>query len=142
MKSSQILIDKIKEFEGCRLTAYQDSVGVWTIGYGHTLNAYKGMKITDDQAKILLIQDLASKEKFINSLNKELTQGQFDALVDFCFNLGTENLRTSTLLIKILKGASNIEIKKQFLRWVYAGNKVLPGLVKRRNWEANRFTEK
>ena len=141
MEASNILIEKLKEFEGYRPTSYQDSAGVWTIGYGHTQGVKKGQKITKAQAESLLRGDLLKAEKYVNGLKLNLTQGQFDALVDFAYNLGTRNLGTSTLLGKIRMKASDEEIQAQFRRWVYAGGKVLPGLVKRREWEAQRWVQ-
>lgn len=141
MEASNILIEKLKEFEGYRPTSYQDSAGVWTIGYGHTQGVKKGQKIAKAQAESLLRGDLLKAEKYVNGLKLNLTQGQFDALVDFAYNLGTGNLGTSTLLGKIRMKASDEEIQAQFRRWVYAGGKVLPGLVKRREWEAQRWVQ-
>lgn len=141
MEASNILIEKLKEFEGYRPTSYQDSAGVWTIGYGHTQGVKKGQKITKAQAESLLRGDLLKAEKYVNGLKLNLTQGQFDALVDFAYNLGIGNLGTSTLLGKIRMKASDEEIQAQFRRWVYAGGKVLPGLVKRREWEAQRWVQ-
>lgn len=140
MRASNILIEAIKSFEGYRPNSYQDSAGVWTIGYGHTQGVKKGQKITQAQAESLLRGDLLKAEKYVNGLKLNLTQGQFDALVDFAYNLGTGNLGSSTLLEKIRMKASNEDIQAQFRRWVYAGGKVMPGLVKRREWEAQRWS--
>lgn len=140
MRASNILINAIKSFEGYRPNSYQDSAGVWTIGYGHTQGVKKCQKITKAQAESLLRGDLLKAEKYVNGLKLNLTQGQFDALVDFAYNLGTGNLGTSTLLEKIRMKASNEDIQAQFRRWVYAGGKVMPGLVKRREWEAQRWS--
>lgn len=140
MRASNILINAIKSFEGYRPNSYQDSAGVWTIGYGHTQGVKKGQKITQAQAESLLRGDLLKAEKYVNGLKLNLTQGQFDALVDFAYNLGTGNLSSSTLLEKIRMKASNEDIQAQFRRWVYAGGKVMPGLVKRREWEAQRWS--
>lgn len=141
MKASEILIEKIKEFEGLRLNAYQDSAGVWTIGYGHTRGVKKGQKITEAEADSLLRGDLVTAEKYVNDLKLNLTQGQFDALVDFVFNLGAGNLAGSTLLTKIKVKAPTEDIQAQFRRWVYANGKKLAGLVKRREWEAQRWVQ-
>ena len=141
MKSSNILIKKIKEFEGLCLKSYKDSAGVWTIGYGHTRGVKSGQIITEKQAESLLRGDLLSSEEFVNNLGLSLSQGQFDALVDFAYNLGTGSLSRSTLLKKILTKAPTSEIQNEFKRWVYAGGKKLPGLVKRRTWEAQRWVE-
>lgn len=88
----------IKQFESCRLIAYQCSAGVWTIGYGHTVGVYKGMKITQKKAEAYLLQDVAKFEKYINNpsyvpFTAQLNQNQFDALVSFAFNLGQGNVK-------------------------------------------------
>lgn len=139
MNASNILIAKIKEFEGCRLKAYKDAVGVLTIGYGHTGNVTPGMVISSSYADALLRQDLKKFEDYVNKLNVCKTQGQFDALVDFAYNLGCGNLSRSTLLKYIREGKPLTVIKAQFLRWNKAGGKVLAGLTKRRQWEADRY---
>lgn len=141
MRASEILIEKVKEFEGLRLTSYKDSAGVYTIGYGHTHGVKAGQTITEAQADSLLRGDLLTAENFVNSLKLNLTQGQFDALTDFVYNLGAGNLAGSTLLAKIRAKAPTAEIQAQFRRWVYAGNKKLAGLVKRREWEAQRWAQ-
>lgn len=139
MKASDILIEKIKEFEGLKLESYKCPSGVWTIGYGHTRGVKKGQKITEAQAAELLVGDLLPVEQYVDALKVCRTQGQFDALVDFAFNLGTGALQRSTLLAKVRCGAPDKEIQAEFRRWVYAGGKVLDGLVKRREWEAHRW---
>lgn len=143
MKASEILIKAIKEFEGCKLTAYKCPAGVWTIGVGHTKNVTPGMKISEFEATQLLHKDLAVFERCVNELQVTETQGQFDALVDFAFNLGTKNLTTSTLLKRIRAKAPKEEIRTQFMKWTYAtvnGRKIqLSGLIKRRKWEYERF---
>lgn len=98
MKASEILIRKIKHFEGLRLEAYQDVKGVWTIGFGHTNGVKSGDKITKKQATKLLEEDLAYFEKFVDNLHICDNQGKFDALTDFAFNCGIANLIDSTLL--------------------------------------------
>lgn len=141
MKASDILIEKVKEFEGLRLTSYKDSAGVWTIGYGHTRGVKPGQKITEAEAEKLLKEDLEEAERYVNNLKMEFTQGQFDALVDFVYNIGVGDFMSSTLLKKIRAGAPTKDIQAQFRRWVHAGGKKLAGLVKRREWEARRWTE-
>lgn len=139
MQTSRSAIAKIKSFEGCRLSAYRCPAGVWTVGYGHTKGVRKGLCITEEKADELLQQDLQEVERAVDSLGLHLTQGQFDALVDFTFNLGVEKLKTSTLLRKVKAGAGVAEVQAEFKRWVYGGGKVLPGLVKRRIWEAEQW---
>lgn len=141
MKASETLIQKLKEFEGCKLKAYKDCVGVPTIGIGHTKHVNMAMVITEKQAIMYLKEDLADIEDAVTRLHAWKTQGQFDAVLDFAFNLGINNLRKSTLLKYIKAGKSNAEIGAQFMRWNKAGGKVYPGLTKRRAWEAKRWTE-
>ena len=142
MKASEDCINAIKGFETLELKAYKCPAGVLTIGYGHTRGVNKGQVITEIQADVLLKGDLLAVEKSINDLGLTLTQGQFDALVDFCFNLGRTKLLNSTLYVKILDNASDDEIATQFRRWVYGGGKKLDGLVKRREWEVKQWIRK
>lgn len=142
MKASDLLIEKMIEFESLRLTSYKDSVGVWTIGVGHTMGVRQGQTITKEQAMTLLKGDLLPCEQFVNSIKEIDTQGKFDALVDFSFNLGIGALKDSTLLKRIRKHEDESLIKNEFLKWVHAGGKVENGLVKRRNWEAMRYSQK
>lgn len=139
MKASQTLIEKIKEFEGYRAEAYRCPAGQWTVGYGHTRGVYEGRRVSRAEADRLLREDLAPLEHYVERLGVVKTQGQTDALLDFCFNLGTPALEGSTLLKKIRQGAPTAEIQKEFRRWVHAGGEVLPGLVTRREWEAERW---
>ena len=141
MKASDLLIGKIKEFEGYSSMAYTCAGGVVTIGYGHT----KGVKINDrctrSEAERWLREDLAPIEAYLNTVAEVDTQGKFDACADFCYNLGIGNFKSSTLLKKIKAGAPTAEIQAEFRRWVYAKKKVLKGLVRRREWEARRWAE-
>lgn len=143
MKASRILVEKIKEFEGFRSTAYKCPAGVLTIGYGHTTGVKQGQKMTKEEADRLLLRDLIPYEAFVDKLNVTSQQHKFDALVDFCYNLGCAALESSTLLKKIRACRPDAEIRAEFERWVYAtvgGKKTkLPGLVTRRKWEADRF---
>ena len=139
MKSSEVLIRQLIAFEGLSLTAYRCPAGVLTIGVGHTAGVRAGQKITREQALSLLRGDLLPCECFVNSLCVCKTQGQFDALVDFVFNLGADRLLRSSLLQKIRAKAPAVEIKKEFMKWRFAAGKALPGLERRRKWEAERF---
>lgn len=142
MEASKILIEQIKAFEGLRLEAYRDAAGVLTIGYGHTgSDINEGDRITAYWAKELLRNDLGATEAAVRRLHVARTQGQFDALVSFVFNLGIERLQGSTLLKVIRHGGSHDQIQREFKRWVYAGGKKLRGLERRRAWEAKRFFE-
>ena len=129
------------EMEGCRLEAYKDAAGVPTIGYGHTKNVRMGDRITQYWAKEMLREDIEEAEWQVKELGVAKTEGQLDALVSFAFNLGIGRLTRSTLLKTIRNGGSKAQITKEFKRWVYADGKQLPGLVKRREWEARRFFE-
>jgi lysozyme len=139
LQTSQNGIQMIEGFEGLRLNAYQDIVGVWTIGYGHTAGVRSGQVISQAQAESFLRSDIASSENGVNDLvHVPLNQNQFDALVSFAFNLGVGALAKSTLLQLLnkgdYKGASG-----QFDLWVHAGGKVIQGLVNRRNAEQKLF---
>lgn len=143
-RASDTLISKLKEFEGLRLVAYKPTKAErwYTIGYGHCAGDVKaGMRINEEKAEELLKRDLFFVEKFINGIPKVRTQGQFDALVSFTYNVGVGKLKASTLLKKIMHDASTIEIQREFMKWVYSGGKKLDGLVKRRRWEASRWAE-
>ena len=126
------------------LTAYQDVAGVWTIGYGHTRGVKRGDRITQQQADEYLRQDLAEFENYVNTKVRNIrTQGQFDAVVDFCFNCGysVKGFGGSTLKQYIEAGRKTYEIQQQFMRWVNSGGKFLGGLYTRRIWEAARWAE-
>ena len=139
MKSSELLINKIIEFEGCKLTAYKCPAGVWTIGVGHTKGVKQGQTITKAQAISLLKGDLLPCENYVNNLGVCKTQGQFDALMDFSFNLGTAALGRSTLLKYIRAKKPEQYIREEFAKWVNSNGMRLKGLVIRRQWEADRY---
>lgn len=141
MKASETLIAHIKRMEGCRLTAYKDAAGVWTIGYGHTAGVKQGDRISQQYAETLLREDLDVYEAAVAKCRRINTQGQFDAVVDFCYNCGIGNFNSSTLKKYIEAGKPTWEIQEQFLKWVYAAQKKLGGLVSRRIWEAARFND-
>ncbi len=129
-----------EQFEGLRLTAYQDSVGVWTIGYGHTgPDVYPGLTITQIEAETLLLKDVSTAAGSVNRLvTVPIDQDEFDALVDFVFNLGTAAFAGSTLLRDL--NASNLAgAAAQFQNWDHAGGRVLAGLLQRRLAEAKLF---
>jgi lysozyme len=129
------------EFEGVKLSAYQDSVGVWTIGVGHTANVHKGDTCTMEQAMDWLDYDLSVADCAVNKLiTVPLNQNQHDALADFVFNLGEGSLAHSTLL-KVLNAGDYDGAANQILAWDHAGGKVLQGLTKRRIAERALFLE-
>lgn len=142
MKTSKNGINLIKKYEGCRLKAYKCPSGVWTIGYGHTKNVDKGMKITQAQAETYLKQDLITYENAVNKYVKvPISQNQFDALVSFSFNCGVTALKTSTLL-RELNNKDYSRAANEFLRWNKSNGKVLKGLTKRRKEERGLFMQK
>jgi len=129
-----------KNFEGLRLSAYADQGGVWTIGYGHTgPGVHAGLTITEDQAAAFLESDVAAAVTAVNRLvTSEINQNQFNALVDFAFNLGVAALSQSTLLREV--NASNFSAAgPQFLLWDHCAGVVVPGLLRRRQAEAQLF---
>lgn len=144
MKTNLAGIELIKAWEGLRTTAYQDSVGVWTIGYGHTSMAGEpkvtpGMRITPDQATAILANDLGKYESAVSSaLKRTPTGNQFAAMVSLCFNVGPGNFLKSSVLTRFnagdMQGAADA-----FLMWNKAGGKVLQGLVNRREAERKLF---
>lgn len=141
MKASQRLIDHIKRSEALRLSAYQDAAGVWTIGYGHTKGVKRGDRCTAFQAEQWLKEDIAKFEADANRVKRIVTQGQFDAVLDFIYNCGPQNFDKSTLRRYIESGRKTYEIQREFLKWVNAGGQFLGGLYSRRIWEAARWAE-
>tara|TARA_B100001287_G_C22540179_1_gene461744 strand:- start:451 stop:894 length:444 start_codon:yes stop_codon:yes gene_type:complete len=142
MKISKEGIALIKKFEGIELEAYQDSVGVWTIGYGHTKGVKEGDNISLKKAEQMLEEELVEYEGYINNMVElGLEQNQFDALVAWVYNLGPTNLRQSTLLKVLNQGLFN-EVPYEIKRWNKAGGEVLNGLVRRREAEALLFEGK
>ncbi|MET3654071.1 lysozyme [Dyella japonica] len=139
MLPSQNAINLVKESEGLRLSAYRDVGGVPTIGYGHTAGVQMGQVITEDQANQFLADDLDIAGGHVEKLvSVPLTQGQFDALTDFTFNLGFARLRDSTLL-RVLNRGDYQAAAQQFKFWTLAAGQVMPGLVKRRAAETALF---
>lgn len=130
----------IESFEGLELTAYQDMVGVWTIGYGHTgMDVKPGLRISAAQAEALLAADLVKFEQGVARLvTLMLNQHQFDALVSFSYNLGLGSLKNSTLL-KLLNSGDVAGAAEQFLRWDKAGGVRVAGLTRRRKAERELF---
>ena len=133
-------LELTKSFEGLHLRSYQDCAGVWTIGYGHTGPGVSAdQSISELQGEKLLQADLAEAVAWVNHVVQAvISQNQFDAMVDFCFNAGRGNFVQSTLLRKVnggdLQGAA-----AQFALWVHAGGQVVAGLLRRRNAEAALF---
>ncbi len=126
----------IETWEGCVLSTYRDSVGVATIGFGHTgPDVTEGLTITQDQADALLGSDLQRFEHDVNAVcGPSTTQNQFDALVSFSYNLGFGSLQKSTLL-KLHVMGQYVAASAQFGLWNHAGGQVLAGLTRRRAGE-------
>ena len=128
----------IKRFEGCRLTAYKCSAGVWTIGYGHTSGVHSGQAITQAQADALLRKDLEKFERYVNStayvpITAQLNENQFAALVSFAFNCGQGNLK------RLCAGRNTVQIAAAMPQYCTAAGRKLPGLVQRRAAEVALF---
>lgn len=135
----------IQQFEGLKLKAYQDSIGIWTIGYGNITyldgtKVKKGDEITREQADLMFKQ---TANKFALEVAKLidvcLTQNQFNALVSLAYNIGIGAFKDSTLLKKVNVNPNDESIRKEFKRWNRAGGKVLNGLTRRRNEEADLY---
>ena len=164
MKTTAKGRELIKKYEGLRLTAYQDIVGVWTIGYGTTKGVKEGMTITETEADQFLIRDLEKFENNLNSLDLNINQDQFDALISWIYNLGFGNFKSSTLLKLIQNNPNDTTVinidsitgsVKEFLlkegikelniidfnfkRWCNAGGKPYRGLYNRRVDEAKLY---
>jgi len=137
-------LSHIQQWEGKRLTAYQDVAGIWTIGYGHTSAAgapkvVAGMKISEQEAVRILRADLAKFEKRVSDLVKvPLSDNQYAALVSFDFNTGA--LHKSTLLKKLNAGDYSA-VPAELMKWVNAGGKRVQGLVNRRAAEAGLWAK-
>ena len=146
MKISQAGIDLIKEFESCKLTPYRDCVGIWTVGWGHvlgnghTLSDADNRTFTQEEVDEFLRSDLERFEHGVSTYcTVLLTQGQFDSLVCFSYNLGLGTLQRSTLRQKILSGDGE-GAAKEILKYDKAGGVVLKGLTRRRQAEYQLFT--
>ena len=141
MKVSQDCIQLVKHFEGFEDTAYLCPANVWTIGYGRTRNVKEGDKITEPQAERDLLEELEEfKHQVLDSVKVELKQNELDALTSWTYNLGVGNLKSSTLLKKLNAGNKD-EVPAEIVRWNKANGKVLAGLTKRREAEAELWAK-
>ena len=139
MQISETSPDLTKVYEGVKPEAYRAPAGMWTLAYGHTGDFEEGQTITEEEAEELLRQDVAFAEDAVTDfVEGDLTQGQFDALVCFVFNIGVGAFRESTLL-RLLNQGDSEGAAEQFLRWNKAGGKVLAGLTRRREAERELF---
>ncbi len=140
-KASVAAYRVIKEHEGLFLTAYTCPAGKATIGWGHTAHVALGTRISKEDAEKFIREDVAVVEAgIVRLLTVLVTQGQFDALVSFAFNLGLGNLEKSTLL-KLLNAGDAAGAAAEFDKWVNAGGKRLAGLVERRRSERVLFEQ-
>jgi lysozyme len=145
-KLSQKGLELIKQFEGLSLTPYVCAGGINTIGYGNTYYT-NGKKvtlqdkpITKQQAEELLKHSLSTYEKAVDSFCRDdISQSNFDALVSFAYNLGTGALQKSTLIKKVNANPKDVTIADEFLKWNKANGRVLAGLTRRRQAEANLY---
>lgn len=147
---SQKGIDYIKGFEKLELEAYQDTGGVWTIGYGTIAGVKKGMKITKEKAEELLMDYLDKQDKALNEVLKDahlVTQNQYDVICSFVYNIGITEFKKSTFLKKILAEDWS-EAARQLVwmdslgnyhGWIYDNGKKIKGLINRRKTEQALF---
>lgn len=139
MEISEIGINLIKQFEGCRLKSYKCPAGIWTIGYGHTKDVKEGLTITQEKAEALLKQDLKIHCKNVSNLVKiPLKQNEFDALVSFEYNVGYGNFSKSTML-KLINSGNKKDASDEFDKWIYVNGKEVKGLKIRRAKEKAYF---
>ena len=138
-------IPLIKQFEGLRLTSYLCPSGLATIGYGATFyengsRVQLGERITIDRAdRLLLMQVRLFEDEVRKSVRSALNPNQLGALTSFCFNIGGAAFSRSTLARKANANPNDPTIRNEFMRWTRGGGKVLPGLVRRREAEANLY---
>jgi lysozyme len=145
-------INLIKSFEGFKSNPYPDPATgntPYTIGYGATFYTNEGKitkvtmqdkPITEQQATSILQSDMKSFEQYVDSFCRDdISQHQFDALVSFCYNVGPQNLKSSTLLKKVNINPNDSSIRDEFMKWVKGNGKTLPGLVTRRKAEADLY---
>ena len=142
-------IELIKKFEGFMSKPYKCPAGIPTIGYGATFYpdgkkvTMSDKAITEVEGTALLASMLTKFEQYVDSYCIDtITQNQFDALVSFCYNLGPNNLKSSTLLKKVNLNPNDETIRVEFMKWTKAGGKTLKGLVTRRTAEADLYFKK
>ena len=143
MKISNAGLKLIKQYEGFCPTPYFCPAGKLTIGYGHVILSGENFpdEITEENAQILLKQDVSTTEYAINSLVIiVLSQNQFDALVSFVYNVGSKAFEKSTLLRFLNENKLELAAK-QFSRWIFANGMVQKGLINRRMAEKLMFLE-
>ena len=133
-------LDLIMKYEGCRLKAYQDVVGVWTLGWGITEGIAPGMEITQEQADMMLFVDVEKRAlKILQMVEHVINDNQLCALISFAYKVGIGALYRSTLLHYINENMPKEEVAAQFLRWDKAGGRVYAGLTRRRKEESELY---
>lgn len=138
MKTSEAGLKFIEEFEGCKLSAYPDQGGVWTIGVGHTRGVKEGMTCSEEQALAWLAEDVLGAEKTVKrQVTVALSQTQFDALVSFAFNIGS----IGPTMLKCINAGDLEGAAKEFPRWSHIGKVKVAGLLRRRLAEQKLFQE-
>lgn len=139
MKTSQLGIELIKQSEGFKPESYICPAGVVTIGYGTTKGVKPGMKVTEAEATALMMRDVSEIETNLNRLNLRLRQHQFDALVDFCYNLGFGRFLSSNLLKMVSVNPDSPNIPTEFRKWRIANGRPMAGLISRREAEIRLY---
>lgn len=140
VRASSQAIELIKRFEGCRLTAYEDQGGVWTVGWGTTgPGINERTTVSQGVANGMLLGDISRVSQDISQLvGIAVNQNQFDALVSFVYNLGIGAFKSSTLL-KLILAYKKQEAADEILRWDHINGVVIPGLLFRREAERALF---
>lgn len=133
MEDHRKALDIIKKYEGCRLTAYKSSGGVWTIGYGHTAGVEQGQTITKEEAEKYLKEDVEWAVREVKALRRSLNKNQFNALVSFTCDCGPMCLK------QLCQGRDETAIGEKMVLYNKAGGKVLGGLTKRRMEEQKLY---
>jgi lysozyme len=152
MRTPASVLEKIKEFEGCRLSTYPDGGGVLTIGYGSTRNVNLGMTITQEEAEARFLQDVEAAEAAVIRLVKALlTDNQVGALTDFVFNIGLGKRGTKdgfeilakggpSTLLSLLNQNRLMDAAQEIEKWVKVSGKPSEALLRRRQWERTLFS--
>ena len=143
MKASKGGVSFVKRFEGFEPKPYKCPAGVWTIGYGTTEGVGPDTPpMTEEEASERLEADLNRIGEVVGMHLPQLSQNKVDAILSFCYNVGVEAFLDSTLCEVIRRNPENyIVIKNEFRRWNKAGGEVLPGLVRRREAEAEMYAK-
>lgn len=144
MQDNRDGIEFTKRFEQFRSVAYQDTGGVWTIAWGHTRNVKRGDVCDQAQGDAWLAEDRAFAVADVNRVvSVKLTQNEFEALVDFCFNCGTQAFNGSHLLRFVNSSSQSIHFmelaEQEFLKWDHVGGREVAGLLRRRIDEEQLF---